>query len=52
MVTNHFCVTDITEMDIAVEMKAMTDLDVEVALLGSANNFHNPTLQPFNYTNQ
>lgn len=40
MVTNHFCVTDITEMDIAVEMKAMTDLDVEVALPGSANNFH------------
>ena len=40
MVAYHFGFTEMTEMDIAVQMKAMTDLDVEGALPGSANNFH------------
>jgi hypothetical protein len=40
MVANHFGYTKMTEMDIAVQMKAMTDLDVEGALPGSANSFH------------
>ncbi|MGE7024467.1 papain-like cysteine protease family protein [Solibacillus cecembensis] len=40
MVANHFGYKDMTEMDIAKQMKAMTDLDVEGALPGSANNFH------------
>lgn len=39
MVANHFGYNEMTEMDIAVAMKAMTDLDVEGALPGSANNF-------------
>lgn len=40
MVANHFGYNEMTEMDIAKQMKAMTDLDVEGALPGSANNFH------------
>lgn len=40
MVANHFGYDEMTEMDIAIAMKAMTDLDVEGALPGSANNFH------------
>jgi hypothetical protein len=40
MVANHFGFDEMTEMDIAIQMKAMTDLDVEGALPGSANNFH------------
>ncbi|WP_025784245.1 papain-like cysteine protease family protein [Sporosarcina sp. D27] len=40
MVANHFGYDKMTEMDIAIQMKAMTDLDVEGALPGSANNFH------------
>ena len=40
MVANHFGFDELTEMDIATQMKAMTDLDVEGALPGSANNFH------------
>lgn len=40
MVANHFGYNEMTEMDIAVAMKAMTDFDVEGALPGSANNFH------------
>lgn len=40
MVANHFGYNKMTEMDIAIQMKAMTDLDVEGALPGSANNFH------------
>ncbi len=40
MVANHFGYDKMTEMDIATQMKAMTDLDVEGALPGSANNFH------------
>ncbi|QFG00036.1 hypothetical protein PB01_15045 [Psychrobacillus glaciei] len=39
MVANHFGVTDLTEMDIAEKMKAMTDLDTPGAKPGSANNF-------------
>lgn len=39
MVATHFGITNFTEMDIAKQMKAMTDLDVEGALPGSANNF-------------
>lgn len=40
MVANHFGFDEMTEMNIATAMKAMTDLDVEGALPGSANNFH------------
>ncbi|MHA6260604.1 papain-like cysteine protease family protein [Sporosarcina sp. CAU 1771] len=40
IVANHFGYNEMTEMDIAVQMKAMTDLDVEGALPGSANSFH------------
>ena len=40
MVANHFGYDEMTEMDIAAAMKAMTDLDVEGALPGTANNFH------------
>lgn len=39
MVANHFGYDEMTEMEIATSMKAMTDLDVEGALPGSANNF-------------
>ena len=39
MVANHFGVTELTEMDIATQMKSMTDLDVKDALPGTANNF-------------
>ncbi|MFJ7637850.1 C39 family peptidase [Peribacillus sp. NPDC097225] len=39
MVANHFGYTDLTEMDIAKQMKSMTDLDVKDALPGTANNF-------------
>ena len=39
MVANHFGFTDMTEMDIAEQMKAMTDLDTPGAKPGSANNF-------------
>lgn len=39
MVANHFGYDEMTEMEIAASMKAMTDLDVEGALPGSANNF-------------
>ncbi|MEK4521051.1 papain-like cysteine protease family protein [Psychrobacillus sp. FSL W7-1457] len=39
MVANHFGFTDMTEMDIAEQMKAMTDLDTPEAKPGSANNF-------------
>ncbi|WP_144512179.1 papain-like cysteine protease family protein [Bacillus sp. FJAT-22090] len=39
MVANHFGVTDLTEMGIAEQMKAMTDLDTPGAKPGSANNF-------------
>ena len=40
IVANHFGYTGMTEMDIAEAMKAHTDLDVEGATPGSANNFH------------
>ena len=39
MAAYHFGFKDLTEMDIAKEMKAMTDLDVKDALPGSADNF-------------
>lgn len=40
MVLNHFNKTDITEMDLALDMKSSTDLDVPNAKPGSADNFH------------
>lgn len=40
MVANHFGYNEMTEMDIAIAMKAMTDLDAEGTLPDSANNFH------------
>ena len=39
MAAYHFGSKNLSEMDIAKEMKAMTDLDVKDALPGSANNF-------------
>lgn len=40
MVLNHLGVKDYNEWDIAVKMKSSTDLDIEGAEPGSANNFH------------
>lgn len=39
---NHFDITDYTEWDIAVGMKAHTDEDVEGAVPGSANSWYEP----------
>ena len=40
MVLNNFGIDDYNEWDIALEMKSSTDLDVEGAEPGSANNFY------------
>ncbi|WP_042356814.1 C39 family peptidase [Bacillus rubiinfantis] len=55
MVLHHFGKTDVTEMDIAKGMKAMTDLDVADAKPGSANNFYeygSDVKRIYNYLNQ